>query len=179
MNWPFRTKSTAPSGLFETVVLPHLDSAHRLARWLARDPALAEDVVQEAALRAFKHIASYDGGDGRAWFLKVVRNAAYDALAARKRGDGCLGGDDGLDALEDPADGPEEILSRSQDRDVLAKALAALPLDLRECLVLRELEGLSYKEIAQTVGVPTGTVMSRLWRARRTLMENAAKGREI
>ena len=177
MTWLFRTQRAAP-GLFETVVLPHLDSAHRLARWLVRDPALAEDVVQDAALRAFKHIAGYGGGDGRAWFMKIVRNTAYDALAARKRSDGRFSGDGGLGEIEDPADGPEAILSRSQDRAVLAKALAALQLDLRECLVLRELEGFSYKEIARTVGVPTGTVMSRLWRARQTLMENAAKGME-
>lgn len=177
MNWLSGTqKRAAPPGIFEEVVLPHLDSAYRLARWLVRDPPLAEDVVQDAALRALRHIATYDGGDRRAWFLRIVRNVAYDALAARKQSGERLTSDDGLDCVEDTAEGPEAILSRSQDQAVLARALSALPLELRECLVLCELEGLSYKEIAQTAGIPVGTVMSRLWRARQTLMENAAKG---
>jgi RNA polymerase sigma-70 factor (ECF subfamily) len=137
---------------------------------------LAGDVVQDAALRALRHIATYSGGDGRAWFLRIVRNVAYDALAARKQSGEHLSGDDGFDGVADIAAGPEEILSRSQDQAVLARALAALPLELRECLVLRELEGFSYKDIAVMAGIPTGTVMSRLWRARQTLMENAAKG---
>lgn len=163
---------------FERVVLPHLDAAHNLARWLVGDAALAEDVVQDAALRALGYFGSYRGGDARAWLLRIVRNAAYGALAARRR-DGTTSLDTGAGpgtegegaALQvpDPADNPEAALTRREGLDRLDRALAALPVELRECLVLRELEELSYKEVAHVTGVPIGTVMSRLWRARRAL----------
>ncbi|WP_210253003.1 sigma-70 family RNA polymerase sigma factor [Beijerinckia sp. L45] len=160
----------------DTIILPHLDSAHNLARWLVHDASLAEDVVQDAVARALTYIASYDGGDARAWLMKIVRNVAYDALAVRKRRqavhvDTCDA--DGVSIVEDladPADDPEVRMSRQQDRDALVAALAGLPTELRECLVLRELEEVSYKQIAAITGVPVGTVMSRLWRARRDLM---------
>lgn len=164
---------------FEEVVLPHLDAAHNLARWLVGDAALAEDVVQDAAVRALGYFASYRGGDSRAWLLRIVRNAAYGALAARRRGAaasldaaGPPGGDGEGAAMQvpDPADDPEAALARREGLARLDQALAALPLELRECLVLRELEELSYKEVADVTGVPVGTVMSRLWRARRALV---------
>jgi RNA polymerase sigma-70 factor (ECF subfamily) len=171
-------------GDFEQVVLPHLNAAHNLARWLVGDATLAEDVVQDAALRALSYFGSYRGGDGRAWLLRIVRNAAYGALAARRRS-GTVGLDNaGLVAgresttmqVADPADDPETALVRREGFARLDQALAALPAELRECLVLRELEELSYKEVAHTTGVPIGTVMSRLWRARQTLMGSQAKG---
>jgi RNA polymerase sigma factor (sigma-70 family) len=168
---------------FEQVVLPHLDAAYNLARWLVRDPTLAEDVVQDAAVRALGYFGSYRGGDGRAWLLRIVRNAAYTAIAARNRDsastleDAGPGSDCEPVALRaaDPADDPEAALARRQDLGKLDRALAALPVELRECIVLRELEELSYKEVAQVTGLPIGTVMSRLWRARRALMQGQAK----
>ena len=173
-------ETTRPcNAAFEQVVLPHLDAAHNLARWLVGDATLAEDVVQDAALRALGYFGSYRGGDARAWLLRIVRNAAYNALTARRRGgttslDGGVGpGADGehpVLQVPDPADDPEAALARCEGLARLDQALAALPIEWRECLVLRELEELSYKEVAHITGVPTGTVMSRLWRARKTLL---------
>jgi RNA polymerase sigma-70 factor, ECF subfamily len=157
---------------FEQRVLPHLDAAYNLARWLVRDPAAAEDVVQEAMLRALRYHAGLRG-EAKPWLLQIVRNVAYGALATRRKAaEVPLDGDAPHDP-PDPADDPEATLARHQERHHLDRALAALPEDLRECLVLRELEELSYKEIAQVTGVAIGTVMSRLWRARRDLMEAA------
>ena len=158
---------------FDQTVLPHLDAAHNLARWLVRDASLAEDVVQEAMLRAWSNYAAFRGGDARPWLLRIVRNAAYDLLASRRAGpQAALPAEDPAD----PADDPEAALTRRQAVAAMEHALAALPIDLRECLVLRELEEFSYKEIAQVVGVPVGTVMSRLWRARQALMNASAEG---
>ena len=158
---------------FEQVVLPHLDAAHNLARWLVSDPSLAQDVTQEAALRALGYFESYRGGDPRAWLLRIVRNTAYSALAARQPAQPSL--DDASPALQvpDPADDPEAALSRSQRHAQIERALASLPAELRECLVLRELEQMSYRQIAGITGVPVGTVMSRLWRGRRALTRGA------
>ena len=154
---------------FERQVLPHLNAAYNLARWLVRDPGTAEDVVQEAMLRALRYHAGLRG-DAKPWLLQIVRNVAYGMIATRRRAaEAPLDGDDRPDQ-PDPADDPEAALARRQDRHHLDEALAALPDDLRECLVLRELEELSYKEIAQVTGVAIGTVMSRLWRARQALM---------
>jgi RNA polymerase sigma factor (sigma-70 family) len=169
---------------FEQVVLPHLNAAHNLARWLVGDATLAEDVVQDAVLRALSYFGSYRGGDGRAWLLRIVRNAAYGALAARRRSGAASLDDVGLTGdgesmamqVTDPADDPEAALVRREGFARLDRALAALPAELRECLVLRELEELSYKEVAHITGVPIGTVMSRLWRARQALMGGQAKG---
>jgi len=167
-------------------VLPHLDSAHNLARWLVRDPSLAEDVVQDAVLRALSYFSSFRGGDARAWLMRIVRNAAYDALASQRQrpatslDDAVPSSVRGPPALSvpDPADSPEAALTRRQDLQRLERALAALPIELRECLVLRELEELSYKQIAHIAGVPIGTVMSRLWRARQALVSGQAEGHE-
>jgi len=163
---------TLPSASsFEQVVLPHLDAAYNLARWLVHDPTLAQDVVQDASVRALGYFTTFRGGDGRAWLLRIVRNTAYDTLASRKR-DSATSLDDVAPELEpsDPADDPETALSRRQDLRTLDQALAALPVELRECLVLRELEEMSYKQIAHVTGMPVGTVMSRLWRARQALL---------
>ncbi len=171
-------------GSFESVVLPNLDAAYNLARWLVRDATLAEDVVQDATIRALSHFGSFRGGDGRAWLLRIARNVAYTALAARKRELMASLDETGPDPEREPAslqiadsaDDPEAALARRQDLAVLDQALEALPVELRECLVLRELEELSYKEVAQITGVPIGTVMSRLWRARQALIQGQSEG---
>jgi RNA polymerase sigma-70 factor (ECF subfamily) len=159
---------------FEDVVLPHLDAAYGLARWLLRDPALAQDVVQDAMVRALRYFESYRGGDGRAWVLQIVRNAAYEALRERQ----------GRERLVEvplsealPANGadPEAACATHEQAGRLEAALARLPVELRECLVLREVEEMSYREIAEVTGAPIGTVMSRLWRARQLLMGAAGK----
>lgn len=160
---------------FEQAVLPHLDAAYNLARWLVRDPTLAEDVVQDATLRAINYSSSYRGGDGRAWLLRIVRNAAYTAITARRQSAASSLDDPAALQVADPADDPETASARRQDLGALDRALAALPVELRECIVLRELEELSYKEVAQVTGVPIGTVMSRLWRARQALMPRQAE----
>jgi RNA polymerase sigma factor (sigma-70 family) len=156
---------------FEHVVMPHFNAAYNLARWLVADASLAEDVVQDAMLRAFNYFSSYKGGEGKSWLLRIVRNVAYSTLATRRRR-GTTSIDDATPAMQiaDPTDDPEETLVRVESFARLDQALAALPAELRECLVLHELEELSYKEVAQVTGVPIGTVMSRLWRARQALM---------
>jgi RNA polymerase sigma-70 factor, ECF subfamily len=159
---------------FERVVLPHLDSAHNVARWLVRDASLAEDVVQDSMLRALSYYAGFRGGDARPWLLQIVRNVAYSALAKRTQRAETRFEDEGPgEDAPDPADDPEASLAKVQDLRQLDRALAALPAELRECIVLKELEGLSYKKIALITGVPIGTVMSRLWRARQGLMRQA------
>ena len=164
-------------------MLPHLDAAHNLARWLLGDAALAEDAVQDAVLRAITYFHSYRGGDAKAWFLQIVRNATYNTMAARRKS-AEVPFDDGADtdgaALDppDPAPDPEVALDQRQRQLQLGEALAALPVPLRECLVLRELEELSYKDIVRITGVPMGTVMSRLWRARQLLLRTCARGNQ-
>ncbi len=156
---------------FARLALPHLDAAYALARWLVRDPALAEDVVQDAMLRALTYFASFRGENPRAWLMQIVRNTAYARLAVRRG------------AQEEPLDAegphahltacgpdPEASLARQEGVSQLHLALAALPIDLRECLVLRELEEMSYRDIARITGVPVGTVMSRLFRGSQALM---------
>lgn len=161
------TASEASRQRFAELMLPHLDAAWRLARHLLGERAAAEDAVQEAMLRALAHFTSYRGGDARAWLLRIVRNAAYDAMAARGR---LAPLDEAVAERVDPADQPEVALARKQTAEQVQRALAELPLPLRECLVLREMEGLSYLEIVTVTGVPIGTVMSRLWRARRAML---------
>lgn len=174
------TSNAPPAATLEQVVLPHLDAAHNLARWLLGDAALAEDAVQDAVVRAITYFHSYRGGDAKAWFLQIVRNAAYSAIATRQRSaelpfDHNADADDPALDLPDPAPGPEAALDLRQQREQLGAAVAALPVALRECLVLRELEELSYKDIVRITGVPMGTVMSRLWRARQMLLRSYAR----
>ena len=158
---------------FEELVLPHLNAAYNLARWLARDVNDAEDVVQEACMRALKYVGSLHGDDARAWFLTIVRHAFYDWRKRNRPAE--IAWDDGtaIDSAVDPAAvDPEQTLLRIAKSKALADAIAALPLGYREVLVLRELEELSYKEIARVADIPIGTVMSRLARARGLLQRS-------
>jgi len=159
---------------FNQAVLPHLDAAYNLARWLTRNDQDAEDIAQEACLRAFKYWRSFSGRDCRSWLLKIVRNTFYSWLRQRSvqpvlTDDGETG--DTADNIPDP----ESALIQNADRDMLRAALEDLAVEFREAIVLRELEGLSYKEIADIAGVPIGTVMSRLARARKRLQSYLTK----
>ena len=154
---------------FEQTVLAHLDAAYNLARWLTRDDRDAEDVVQEAYLRAFQFFDGFHGGNSRAWLLTIVRHTCYTWLR-KNRTPESVPFDEELDVVESGAS-VEELLLQSVDRQLLHRALDELPVEFREVIVLRELEGLSYKEIAGIVGVPLGTVMSRLARARCRLQD--------
>jgi RNA polymerase sigma-70 factor (ECF subfamily) len=166
---------------FESLAAAHLDSAYNLARWLVRDPSLADDVVQDAMLRALKYFGGFRGDNARAWLLQIVRNVAFTRL----KGDAASAStslDDAQAELEgapsnDSREEPEATLMREDDERLVRTLLARLPVELRECLILRELEELSYKEIARVVDAPIGTVMSRLWRARKLLAE--AAGAEV
>ena len=158
---------------FANVVTPHLDDAYGLARWVTGNRADAEDVVQEACLRAFRGIGGFTGGNGRAWLLAIVRNAAYDWL--RKNRSPAVVHVDDLEAVErmQPADdavpsgnNPEAALIARAEEARLEAAIASLPAVFRDTLVLRDVQGLDYREIAVITGVPIGTVMSRLARAR-------------
>ena len=160
---------------FVAVVLPHLDAAYNLARWLVRDAHDAEDVVQDAVLRALRHFAGLRGSDARPWLLAIVRNAAYAWLRERRPGELRGLDDDAIDTAagaDRPDCNPETLLIRRAEARLLNEAIAALPVAFREALVLRELEDLSYREIATIVGAPIGTVMSRLSRARRLLAQS-------
>lgn len=158
---------------FEQLVLPHLDAGYNLARWLTRDVHDAEDVVQDACVRALKYIGAVHGNDARGWFLTTVRHAFYDWCERNRPVE--IAADDGSAiemAADDAALGPERLALRSAESRTLAEAVAQLPLVYREVLVLRELEELSYKEIARVADIPVGTVMSRLARARGLLQRS-------
>jgi RNA polymerase sigma-70 factor (ECF subfamily) len=153
---------------FEEIVLPHLDAAYRLARWQMRNEQDAEDVVQEASLRAFRYFRTFTGGNGRAWFLRIVRNVC------------CSSRDRGFRAATDlfdeeqhsgtrAASDPEMLVLQTDDMTLIERAMRHLPNRFRELLVLRELEGLSYRDLADVKGIPIGTVMSGLSRARQAL----------
>jgi RNA polymerase sigma-70 factor (ECF subfamily) len=150
-------------------MLPHLDAAFNLARWLSGNAQDADDVAQEACLRALTFFDGFHGEDGRAWLLAIVRNTCYDWLRKNRRNLHLQGGPDDLDTAADPAPDPEAVQLRNADRNMVRQGLEALPEEYREVLVLRELEGMSYKQIAQVTDSPIGTVMSRLARGRKRL----------
>ena len=158
-------------------MLPHLNAAFNYARWLTNNDSEAEDVVQDAYLRAFRFFSTLRGKDARPWLLAIVRNAWYGRMAGRKPFAAC----EDLAAIEEAHAedaNPESLLMQRETSDGVRRAIAALPADFREVLVLREIEGMSYKEIAEVVGAPIGTVMSRLSRARERLVPLlAAAGR--
>lgn len=151
------------------MVLPHLDAAYNLACWLLGNDRDAEDVTQEACLRAFKFYSGFRGGDPRAWLLTIVRRSAWSFLQRNRRYDESVEFDEELHGVEDVSANPETAMMRTGDVELVRQAIATLPAVFREVLVLRELEGCSYKEIADIADVPVGTVMSRLTRARRQL----------
>ena len=169
---------------FERIVMPHLGAAYNLARWLTRNDDDAEDLVQDAYLRALRSFDRYRGGDPRSWLLTIVRNACYTWLRQHRTSEAALNPDTADESWAeipaDPAAEPEVRIIRDADRRLLRDALEALPAEFREALVLRELEGFSYKEIADIANVPLGTVMSRLARARmqlqRSLLERLKDG---
>ena len=152
---------------FERLVMPHLDAAYNLARWLAHNEDDARDIAQEACMRAFRFVGSCRSSDGRAWLLTIVRNTAFSWLKKNRPQAIVSIEDNEFEEIEDPG-GAAGVLQIA-DTTALRSALEALPVEFREALVLRELEGLSYKEIAEVADVPVGTVMSRLARARRQL----------
>jgi RNA polymerase sigma-70 factor, ECF subfamily len=154
---------------FEDAVLPHLDAAYNLARWLTRNEADAEDVVQEAYLRAFKFFGGFHGSDGRSWLLAIVRNTSYTWLQNNRSPELTVLVDDELHQVESKDLNPDALLQQSADRQMVKQALEELPVEFREVLVLRELEEMSYKQIASITELPIGTVMSRLARGRKRL----------
>lgn len=155
---------------FNESVLPYLDAAYNLARHLLHDAHEAEDAVQESFVRAIRHFGGFRGVDGRAWLLTIVRNACFTQLRRRRSGGEKVEFDEETHTAANDASGPEADLARTIAAESVRDGLGQLTVEFREVLVLRELEGLSYKEIAQVAGVPIGTVMSRLARARRQLM---------
>jgi RNA polymerase sigma-70 factor (ECF subfamily) len=157
---------------FEEAILPQLDAAYNLARWLTRNDHDAEDVVQEAYLRAFKFFDSFRGGDARNWLLAVVRNTCYTWLRQNRAHDSAPY-DEALHGACDDLN-PEKLVVRADDSRVVRQAVEELPVEFREMVVLRDLEGLSYQEIAEVADVPLGTVMSRLARGRKRLQLSLA-----
>lgn len=168
-----------PDGNFEELLLPHLNAAYNLARWLLRNEYDAEDVVQEAYLRAFRFFGDFRGGDARAWLLRIVRNACYSLLQKNRSHELTTTFDEETHG-ETHGSNPEALVSRNEDSRFLRTVLEELPLNAREVLVLRELEGCSYAEIAEVTNVPIGTVMSTLYRARGRLRQlvNDRNGKE-
>jgi RNA polymerase sigma-70 factor (ECF subfamily) len=152
---------------FEQLVLPHLNGAANLARWILRNRADSEDVVQEATLRAYRFFNRFHGGDARAWLLQIVRNTCYTWLEKNRPAE--LMTEFNEEVHQQPSANPETLASQTDDRERLMRALESLPARAREVLVLRELEGCSYKEIAEIAAIPIGTVMSTLARARERL----------
>lgn len=177
---------------FEELLIPHLDSAYNLARWLSRDDHDAQDIVQEAFARAFRYFDSYQPGNARAWLLKIVRNSYYSWLSKRQ-GEPVLTAFDpscepawlaeSADApWPQPPESPESLLQKLDDVTRVREGLAGLADNYREVMVLREIEGLSYREIADVAEIPIGTVMSRLARARKQLQQDLAghaQGQEV
>ena len=159
---------------FEAAMLPHLDAAHNLARWLLRNEQDAQDVVQEAYLRAFRSFSGFHGTNGRAWLLTIVRNTSYTLLKKNRAVDFTTPFDEEIHATGHESVSPATILEHSEDAELIREAMDELPAEFREILVLRHQEGLSYKEIANIARIPLGTVMSRLARSRDKLKEYLA-----
>jgi RNA polymerase sigma-70 factor, ECF subfamily len=164
---------------FREIALPHLDAAYNLARWLTRNDHDAEDVVQESCLRAFRSFDGFRGDNGRPWLLAIVRNACFDWLRQNRAGNANVAYDEEIHGGEERGatmmtamgDGdPAALLARADDRRLVNAALARLPVEFREVVVLRDIEDLSYKEIAGIVAIPMGTVMSRLARGRKLML---------
>src|SRR5438874_12810609 len=162
---------TSP-GNFESSVLPHLDAAYHLARWLTRNEHDAQDMVQEAYLRAFRFFGGFRGGDTRAWLLQIVRNTCYTQFQNNRPQELATTFDEEIHSEKSGSMNPETLLLRRRDSQLLRQALEELPVNFREVLVLHELEGLSYSEMAEVSNIRLGTVMSRLSRARERLRQS-------
>ena len=156
---------------FEALMLPHMDAAYNLARWLLRNEQDAQDVVQEAYLRAFKSFSGFHGSNGRAWLLTIVRNTSYTLLKKNRSVDFTTTFDEEIHAIGHESASPVAILEHAEDAELIKNAMNELPADFREILTLRHQEELSYQEIGDILKIPTGTVMSRLARARARLRE--------
>jgi len=156
---------------FEQAILPHMDAAYNLARWLARNEQDAQDVVQESYLRAFRFFGGYRGGSSRAWLLKIVRNTFYTWAQQNRMQQLSQPFDEQLHAVESDDASPDTVLVKKADSQLVRRVLEELPIEFRETLVMRELEGMSYKEIADIADIPLGTVMSRLARGRKELQK--------
>lgn len=156
---------------FEQAVLPHLDAAYNLARWMMRNEQDAQDVAQEAYLRAFRFFPGFRGGDARAWLLKIVRNTCYTWLHVNRPLQDAAEFDENSFSTDSHVPNPEDIVLQKDSGNLIRKALEMLAPNSREVLILRELEGMSYKEIAEITGMPMGSVMSSLSRARDRLRQ--------
>src|SRR5438034_4809912 len=156
---------------FEAAMLPHLDAAHNLARWLLRNEQDAQDVVQEAYLRAFKSFSGFHGSNGRAWLLTIVRNTSYTLLKKNHAVDLSTTFDEEIHASDHESASPAAILEHAEDAELIRNAMDQLPTEFREIVILRHQQDLSYKEIGEILRIPPGTVMSRLARARGKLKE--------
>lgn len=179
--WPKRgtqqaggTRSQSRLELFEEIIMPHLDAAYNLARWLMRNKDDAQEVVQESYLRAFRFFDGYRGGDGKAWILAVVRNTCRTWQRRQKRESGSVPFDERAEGGHSLAPDAEDQMADRERIGVLRSCIEMLPIDFREVLIMRELEEMSYQEIANALGLALGTVMSRLSRARKRLEECAA-----
>src|ERR1700751_1260898 len=159
---------------FEAMMLPHMDAAHNLARWLLRNEQDAQDVVQEAYLRAFKSFGGFHGSNGRAGLLTIVRNTSYTLLKKHRAVDLTTTFDEAIHASGHESASPAIILEHAEDAELIKNAMDALPAEFREILTLRHQESLSYTEIGEILKIPIGTVMSRLARARGKLREYLA-----
>ena len=156
---------------FEQAILPHIDAAYNLARWIMGNDQDAEDMVQEAYLRAYQYFTGFQGNSSRAWLLTIVRNTCYTWLHKNLAQPSSVELNDEISADDSPSTDPENFLQLRANHLAVRSALEKLPLDLRELIVLRELEGMSYKEIASIASIPIGTVMSRLARARQKIKQ--------
>ena len=165
----------ASVGSFEGEMLPHLNAAFGLARWLVRSDTDAEDLVQDAYLRAWKAFAGFHGKDPKAWLLTIVRNACYTWLKSRRVESLSTSFDEEVHGAWDVSEDPETRLALDRDRQAIRRAVEALPVEYREVLVLREWEGFSYREISEIADIPIGTVMSRLTRARERLHKSLTR----
>jgi RNA polymerase sigma-70 factor (ECF subfamily) len=177
-----RAPDAARLARFEQTVLPHLNSAYNLARWLVRNEHDAQDVVQEAYLRAFRFFDGFQGGDGRAWLLAIVRNTGRTWMQQAAKNESAAEFDDDQHSRYAPTPGPEAHMIRQSGIDAVRQCIEELPAEYKETLVMREMEEMSYKEIAEATAVPLGTVMSRLARARariQTCLSVRAKGARV
>ena len=168
---PYGTANLEMVNRFEESALPHLDAAYNLARWLVKNEHDAQDVVQEAFLRAFKFYGSFRGGNFRTWLFTIVRHTCYTWLKQNRSPGNVLSFDEALHGDVVAPNNQELEMMKNADLQLLREAMQDLPLEFREALILREMEGLSYKEIADLANVPLGTVMSRLARARKWLQD--------